>query len=334
MSNAFFDIPVAIFIFKRDKAVDVVRRIGEVRPKKLYILADNGRNEEECRLAAECRASVEAAIDWDCEIVKNYAEQNRGVYQNIAEGAKWVLRQEKSAIFLEDDNLPEPTFFEFCRTMLERYENDERILWICGTNYLGDYKPKNGESYVFTRHMLPCGWASWAHKFEKYYCGDLALVEDGEVMDRVKRAYLNKPIYRQYKENWMGEYERIKAGKRPISWDYQMDFTIKAYNLFGVCPVKNQIKNIGADEFSVHGGNSMSMLMTKRFCGMSSYPLDMPLKHPTEIRVDKKFEKKIGKIILYPFLFRVRIAISNLVKRILRVPKGKSLGKYIRDGFK
>ena len=109
-----FDIPVAIFIFKRHKAVDVVRRIAEVKPRKLYILADQGRNDAEREAVASCRAAVEAAIDWECEVVKNYATENRGVYQNIGEGAKWVLRQEKWAIFLEDDNLPEVSFFDFC----------------------------------------------------------------------------------------------------------------------------------------------------------------------------------------------------------------------------
>ena len=251
-----FDIPVAIFIFKRTKAVDVVKRIGCVKPKKIYILADQGRNKEEKKLAEECRTLVEKAIDWDCEVIKNYAEENRGVYENIGEGAKWVLKREKWAIFLEDDNLPEVSFFKFCEEMLQRYENDSRILWICGTNYLGDYKPENGDSYVFTRHMLPCGWASWSNKFERFYNGDLSLCEDETVMKRIANMYCNKKVYKQYREFWMGEYRRIKAGEKPASWDYQMDFSIKANNLFGICPCKNQIKNIGVDEYSVHGGKS------------------------------------------------------------------------------
>ena len=187
-----FDIPVCLFIFKRKKAVEIIKRIAEVQPKKLYIMADYGRNEEECKAAEECRALVEQAINWDCEVVKNYAETNRGVYENIGEGAKWVLRREKWAIFLEDDNLPEVSFFQFCKEMLALYESDTRILWVCGTNYLGNYQPKNGVDYVFTRHMLPCGWASWAHKFEKFYDGQLKLCDDSTVMERIESNYLNK----------------------------------------------------------------------------------------------------------------------------------------------
>ena len=190
-----FDIPVVLFVFKREKAVEVIKRLSEVKPSKLYILADQGRNDAERHAAEICRQKVEDAIDWKCELVKNYADENRGVYQNIGEGAKWVLRREKWAIFLEDDNLPEVTFFEFCKEMLQKYEEDSRVLWVCGTNYLGNYHPKDNVSYVFTRHMLPCGWASWATKFEKFYDGNLSLCEDKTVMERVKDVYILSLIH-------------------------------------------------------------------------------------------------------------------------------------------
>lgn len=318
-----FDIPVALIIFKRDKAVDIVRRLSEVKPQKLYLLADQGRNEEEKQAVAECRARVEAAIDWDCEVIKHYAEENVGVYQNIAGGAKWVLSREKWAIFLEDDNLPETTFFPFCKEMLERYEHDERVLWVCGTNYLGSYTPKSGDSYVFTKHMLPCGWASWAGKFTKYYDGDMSAYGDPAVMKIVRSNYCNNKVYKQYKNSWRSEYNRIISGKRPISWDYQMDFSIKAHGLYGVCPCNNQIKNIGVDEYSIHGGTSFDMIMTQRFCGMDSYPIEFPIQHPTEVKIDPVFEKRIGKIILFPLRARIRIRLGKLKRRLIRLVKGK-----------
>lgn len=326
-----FDIPVVIFIFKRKKAVEVIRRISEVKPNKLYILADQGRNQKEMRQAKECREVVEKAIDWDCEIIRNYADINRGVYENIGEGAKWVLRQEKWAIFLEDDNLPEISFFRFCREMLNKYENDTRILWVCGTNYLGNYVPIDGASYVFTRHMLPCGWASWSNKFEHFYDGSLELCKDSTVMERVGDVYFNRAIYLQYRDAWLKEFYLISAGKKPRSWDYQMDLTIKANNLFGICPCKNQIKNIGVDDCSVHGGNNMGLVMTRRFCGMDSYPIDFPLKHPKTLLVDTEFERKIGTIILYPFNRRIKVNISRCIRRIFGIPINISIKKYFLE---
>ena len=157
-----FTVPVVLLLFKRrDAALRIIDRLRAAEVSKLYILADQGRNKAEREKVWETRTAVEQAIDWDCEVIKDYAEENRGVYGNIALGAKWVFAREKWAIFLEDDNLPELTFFPYCEELLKRYEVDQRVLWICGTNYLGRYQPDNKVSYMFTKHMLPCGWASW-----------------------------------------------------------------------------------------------------------------------------------------------------------------------------
>lgn len=311
-----FDIAIALIIFKRDKAVEIVKRIAQVKPKKLYILADQGRNEEEKLQVAECRRKVEEAIDWDCEVIKRYAEENVGVYENIAGGAKWVFEREEKAIFLEDDNLPEVSFFQFCKEMLEKYTDNERILWVCGTNYLGNYQPKSGDDYVFTKHMLPCGWASWSHKFGKNYDGELKFCDDPVALKNARKNYCNGKVYRQYRYSWMSEYKKIRAGKRPASWDFQMDFSIKAKGLLGVCPCKNQIKNIGVDENSIHGGTSFDNVMTKRFCGMDSYSIEFPLNHPTEIKTDPIFEKKVGKIILFPLKMRLRLKMARIYRKL------------------
>lgn len=97
-----------MFIFKRkDTVLRIIDRIREVKPKTFYIIADAGRNDEEKALVRECREAVEKAIDWECNLIKNYAKENRGVHAQIGMGALWVFEREERAIFLEDDNLPE-----------------------------------------------------------------------------------------------------------------------------------------------------------------------------------------------------------------------------------
>lgn len=318
MKTGQFDIPIVIIIFKRKKAVEIIKRIAIVKPSKIYILGDNGRNKSEKAEVAECRKLVEEAINWDCEIIKNYADENRGVFANIGLGAKWVFEREKRAIFLEDDNLPEVTFFEYCKQMLDMYEKDTRILWICGTNYLGKYNTQDGSSYVFTKHMLPCGWASWSDKFNRFYDGDLQLCANEVLLSRIEKQYYNRKLYRQYRRAWIGEYHRILNGKRCASWDYQMDFALKANGLYGISPCYNQIENIGVDIHSIHGGVSFSDVMTKRFCGMKSYPLQFPLKHPKTVLPDDIYENKIYKILIYPFRRRIKNLIIK-IKRMLNV---------------
>lgn len=312
-----FDIPVVLLLFKRgDAAIQIISRLKEAGVSKLYLMADQGRNEEEIKQVSQARKMVESAIDWDCEVVKNYAETNRGVYGNIAMGAKWVFEREECAIFLEDDNLPETSFFPFCKEMLERYKDDNRVLWICGTNYLGKYTPENNASYMFTKHMLPCGWASWSNKFLRYYDGEAQLLNDPDLEKRFIADFPTRDMSEVYMRPLRNYRQGLKNGKQPGSWDYQMCLSVRAQHMYGISPVCNQIKNIGVDAFSEHGGNSLTKIMTKRFCGMDSYPLEFPLHHPTGMMADLTYEHLTDRIVTPPLSKRIRHKVGRVVKKM------------------
>ena len=327
-----FEIPVVLFIFKRQHTLKrIIERIATVKPKKMYIIADGPRNEEESEKVKKCRETVEKSINWKCEVIKNYATKNRGVFENIAGGARWVFEREKFAIFLEDDNLPEITFFEYCRELLYKYENNKQILWICGTNYLQEYETKDNASYVFTRHLMPCGWASWKDKFNKFYDGQLKVLEEKENEKKIKKMYENKKLYERQINLAKMEKSRLNRGLKPLSWDHQMAISIRANDLYGISPKYNQIENIGVDNDSIHGGTNFDNVMTKRFCTIKTKELEMPLKHPKKIEVDKKYEKEVGNIILYPLKSRVKIRIANRVKKILGLNYEDSIKKYLNE---
>lgn len=333
-----FEIPVVLLMFKRKKIVDIIERLRIVKPRKVYLISDGGRTKEEQEQVDLCRKLAENALDWDCEVVKRYAEFNKGVFDNIAGGAKWVFEREETAIFLEDDNLPEVSFFKYCEEVLIRYRDNPKILWICGTNYFGDYTKtrycNENQSYYFTQCLLPCGWASWAPKFLKMYEDEFSGFEDKSLQRRIKKEFVSTALYRQSYSYWKEEVERIQAGKKTASWDMQMDFSIKKHNVYGICPVRNQIKNIGVDEASIHGGSSMQDEMTRRFCGMNSYPLVFPLVHPKEIEIDRQFEKELGKVILRPFPLRIERAINPFIRKAFHIPSGISTKKYFKQIFK
>lgn len=327
-----FDIPVALFMFKRkDTLLQIIKRIAEVKPSKLYLIADAGRNEDEERMVQNCREAVEQAINWECEIVKYYAKENRGVYENIGIGAQWVLEKERWAIFLEDDNLPEVSFFYYCKNLLEKYEQEPKILWICGTNYMGKYEPDNGASYMFTKHLLPCGWASWSKKFCSYYDGEMKTFLSQNRKKELYDKYENKALFRYQYQLFEKTLYKLQNYRKLSSWDYQMAYSIRINDLYGISPKYNQIKNIGVDELSTHGGTSFQYTMTKRFCGMDSYELPSPLTHPIKIEIDKKYEKKIGKIILPPVTSRIKVQIAYFIKKIIRINKYESLTLYLQQ---
>ena len=323
------ETPIVLFLFKRkDTVLQIINQVKKVKPDRIYLLSDQGRTQEEIAQVQEVRSAVEEAIDWSCEVVKFYAERNRGVYQNIGLGAKKVFEREEKAIFLEDDNYPEITFFQYADEMLERYKDNDRILWVCGTNYLPEYHNANNDSYFFTQHLLPCGWASWKEKYLQFYNGELDNLF--ELKDKFFETYQSRALAEQQWTSILGEYNRKQRGKNFISWDYQMLFSLRTNYLLGIAPCVNQIRNIGADGNSTHGGTSLNMVMTKRFCEVPTMPMTFPLRHPASLEQDVKFNDEIGKVILFPLSLRVKNKIFSTIKKALGIKSDQHLKEELR----
>lgn len=327
-----FEIPIVIFIFKRiEKSLIVIEKIKKVAPQKLYIISDAGRNEEENKKVELCRRQVEEAVDWPCTVIKKYAVENKGCYEQIGLGALDVLEDENMAIFLEDDNLPDISFFAFCKEMLLKYEDNEDVMWICGTNYQLKSRFKNDADYTITKHMLPCGWATWSTKFRKYYDKDFSLYSDELLKHKIKNTYRSKKLFRYDMTKWQFEVERKEQGLPYSSWDHQMCFSLRAYDKYGIAPKNNLIENIGVDIDSAHGGYSYEKIMIRRFCGLPTYSLNFPLKHPRELCVDSKYERQITKIVIPPI--NIRKVLGKIIRKFLHIPNNVPLKNGIRKLF-
>ena len=98
--NNKFKIPVVLFTFKRSNTVErILKVLKEVEVSKLYLFSDYGRDDNEKALVEQTRREILDMIDWDCEVIKKFASENKGVFNSIAMGAKEVFRSEEVAIF-------------------------------------------------------------------------------------------------------------------------------------------------------------------------------------------------------------------------------------------
>ena len=137
MSDLRLTTPVAFLIFNRvDTTARVFEAIRQARPPKLLVVADGPRpgREGEAALCEQAR-SVIARVDWPCEVLTNFADTNLGCRKRVSSGIDWVFSTVPEAIILEDDCLPDPTFFRFCDELLERYRDDKRVMMISGDNF-------------------------------------------------------------------------------------------------------------------------------------------------------------------------------------------------------
>lgn len=211
--------PIAFLIFRRpDLTARVFAAIRQAQPRQLFIVADGARNEEENLLCQQARAVTEV-IDWDCEVFRNYANENLGCRKRVSSGLDWVFAQVEEAIILEDDCLPHPSFFRYCQELLDYYREDERIWCISGDNFQ-DGQWRGDGSYYFSNFNHCWGWASWRRAWNKY---DHDLANWEKFRDR---QYLNSILDSELEiKYWQNTFEQLYETGKPNTWDYPWTFT-------------------------------------------------------------------------------------------------------------
>lgn len=312
MSEFKLTTPVAFIIFNRpDTTERVFAEIAKAKPTKLLVVADGARTNKvgEADRVAATRAIIER-VDWDCEVLTNFSDINLGCKHRVSSGIDWVFSQVEEAIILEDDCLPDPTFFRFCQEMLERYKHDQRIGMISGDNFQFGAR-RNNDSYYFSKYVHIWGWATWRDRWQESYDVDmklwLAIRDEGRVLDIVSNQ--REALY------WGAIFEKVYKNKID-TWDYQWVFANWIHSRVSVVPNENLISNIGfarADATHTTGSGEEA--------DMPVVNIKFPLKHPhmilRSLLADKfeyeKFNKRsIFKRIYNKVLGVVKIKLINI----------------------
>ena len=133
-----FSTPILFLIFNRpDVTKCVFEEIRKQKPQYLYLAADGPRANkpgeyEKCILAREV---VLEGIDWNCELKTLYRDENLGCGKAVSEAITWFFEHVEEGIILEDDCLPNNSFFTFCSELLDRFRTTDKIMHISGNNF-------------------------------------------------------------------------------------------------------------------------------------------------------------------------------------------------------
>ena len=237
--------------------------IQHARPDTV-LLACDGPAEGEHEIIAAVHQAL--AGDWGCPVARRYSAAHRGCKWGVVEGINWAFTLVPELIVLEDDIIPEPTFFPFASEMLDRYRTATRIFSVSGCRDPGEILPTS-ESYSFRRRPYIWGWATWHRAWQHY--------------DPDSKAW---PLFRDHPgfhpPAHSGEFrlnlDRVHAGQLD-TWDYQWQFTHLQHDALGIFPRHNLIENDGFDLRATH---TRCTLDRRPAC---SQPLAFPLVHPTTI---------------------------------------------------
>jgi hypothetical protein len=308
MSSFQLTTPVAFIIFNRpDTTERVFSEIAKAKPNKLLVIGDGPRTDrpgEEDRVAAA--REILKRVDWDCEVTTNYSDTNLGCKNRVSSGLDWVFEQVEEAIILEDDCLPDPSFFRFCQEMLERYRHDQRIGLISGDNFQFGNR-RNEDSYYFSNYVHIWGWASWRDRWIGSY--DVKIANWPRIRDE---GWLVDMVGNKKEANyWQDIFERVYRGEID-TWDYQWVFANWIEGRLSITPAVNLISNIGFGENSTHTkANSV-------FSEMKVEEIGFPLKYPSYMVRNGIADSYTYNLMFHrPFLKRIAIKVRNYLAKLI-----------------
>ncbi|WP_417739558.1 glycosyltransferase family 2 protein [Rosistilla oblonga] len=240
--------PVALFIFRRpDLTQRVFDAIAAAKPAQLLIVCDGARPDVEGEQSlVEQTQAVVANIDWPCQVHRRYASENLGCGRCISEGLQWVFETVEEAIILEDDCLPNPSFFTYCSEMLSRYRDNTSVMAVSGTNYF-DQQRFSEDSYYFSKYFWCWGWASWSRAWKHY---DRTMKDYSTFRSEILPELCeSRAEFRFHAKN----FDRVAAG-RMDTWDYQCAYSFWRQRGLCIHPAKNLISNLGFRADGTHTG--------------------------------------------------------------------------------
>ena len=278
-------VPVILIIFNRPDLTKIVfDAIAQVRPTKLLVVADGPRFPEEAEKCKEAR-SVIRYVDWDCEVLTDFAESNLGCRRRVVSGLNWAFSQVEEAIILEDDCLPEPSFFRYCEELLALFREDSRIMEIAGENLAP--RPHLNTSYLFSR-LFPCwGWATWRRAWQLY---DDEMKQWPEYKRTADLKYFGRHRRNVY-HDFEGYYLNRESW-RVNSWAARWAFSCTVRQALSVIPRTRLIKNLGFGSDATNTTTGRPEIVSIPVQG-----LEFPLRGPHEMKPDPAFDQEFLDIL-------------------------------------
>lgn len=296
--------PVVLIIYKRE---DLIKQMMEVlyriKPETLYLVSDAAKEDDSDSVhAVDAVRKMAENVTWDCQVTRIYAEKNMGCDRRIISGLNEVFSKEDKAIILEDDCIPDTSFFRYCEELLDKYEKDEEVFYISG-NHLCSWKEER-TSYIFSRRGDTWGWATWSNRWKV-----MNNSFEKEWENLVSSHVFEKRMGLRSGKAFIKEVERYKF-QNITPWDYQWHARCLAYGKKAIVPKVNLVSNVGFDANATHTSESPVGISMER------YELRFPLVAPETNRVNKKYDRERQRILFQVSLFtRARRRIKRIVAK-------------------
>lgn len=309
-----FSTPVLFLVFNRiETTVLVFDKIKKIKPKYLFVASDGPRvgvvGEKD--VVEKVRKFILDSVDWECEVKTLFNDNNLGCKIAVSSAINWFFNEVEEGIILEDDCLPNLSFFLYCEELLKKYRFDNRVMHISGNNFQNGVKRGDG-SYYFSVFNHIWGWATWRRAW-KFYDLSMSKYPEFEKNNLIKKNFNNigERIY------WKRIFKEMYENKIN-TWDYAWFFSCLINSGVTCAPNVNLVSNIGINNNPTH-------FSLRKDLSLSSQALQFPLVHPSDFNVNAIADEYTDRHFYKANFFRVILVIivnffglKNFLKKIFK----------------
>ena len=306
-----FETPILLLVYNRlEPLQSVINILRKIQAKNLFIVADgpDSHKKNDKQRCDILREYLTESIDWNCNVHTLFRNENLGCGQGVSQGINWFFQQVEFGIILEDDTVPNVSFFSYCETLLKRYLHDESIMHIIGNDF-SNYK-RLKSNYYFSQLPFIWGWATWRRAWSKYNY-EFKYLPKEEIIQILDETFLDESI----NKFWKNVLNQHYLTHNSYTWDYQWFVTIWLNKGLVIQPSRNLVKNIGFGIEATHTTNHNSKLSQ-----LKTFDLKLnETKASIEVNSNKQIEnfKFFFQNETLSFFQRKRILFKELVKNKL-----------------
>ncbi|MDX1652432.1 MAG: nucleotide-diphospho-sugar transferase [Brumimicrobium sp.] len=273
-------VPILIIAFNRPEVTrDTFEFIKKAKPEKIYIAVDGHReNVPGEKEKVEEVKNILSDITWKCSVQYKFNESNRGAEITVSSAISWVLEREENVIILEDDIIAPWGFLKFAEEMLIKYQDNEQIATVTGSNFTPIPFPNN-EDYCFARYGHSWGWATWRRAWKDFDL-NLSVKPEHLRMDFLRTVTVNEREAKFLKKQFL---KLMHKGPGNSTWDYTANYFLRVNNKLSIIPRVNLTSNIGIYGLHARGKTQHHFR-----------PYDenfKATKHPSEVAYFREFDQ-------------------------------------------
>lgn len=303
------NLPVVVFAYNRPKTIKILlTQLKKIKPPNIIFFLDGPKNKKDNKKCRQVKLVI-TKKKWKCKKKIIVSKSNKGLKKSIIDGLNYVFKNYEKAIILEDDCIPNKSFFLFCSLMLKKFNGNKNISGISGSNF---YPNKINTLYYFSKYSSIWGWATWKRVWH-----DTTISLSFWPKYKKSIEWKNKFTNLTERYFWENKFDEVYE-KKINSWAYIYLLNNFYKNRITVVPKYNLVKNIG------FGKNSTNTKLVNKFFLPKQKNLKISNKEPKNIIINEKADnidfKNVyagGRRNRFPFnlIFNIIIFISKIFQK-------------------